>query len=257
MKIVIDTEQQTLTVSQEIHSLYSPESYEIISRESMKVGWSLGAYNSFSWMGMPILQLPEDMIRLQEVMWRLKPDILIETGVWGGGSLIYHASLMEAIGKGKVIGIEKFLQPGVREALESHRLGSRITLIEGDSTSIEISAQVRASVKPSDSIMVILDSDHSKAHVTKELNAYAQFVSPGSCLLIEDASMKDFAMVPNGHPSWEWDHPGTAVDEFIISHPEFERKLPELPMNKSRLKYSNSPTYWPDGWLWRKASDGH
>jgi cephalosporin hydroxylase len=98
--------------------------------------------------------------------------------------------------------------------------------------------------------MVILDSNHSAEHVAKELEAYAPLVTPGACLIVEDAVMKDLADVPGGDPSWSWDNPGTAIEDFVKRHPEFRREEASTPYNRSVIR--DSATYWPGGWLWRK-----
>src|SRR5665213_1678469 len=106
--------------------LYSPQAYEALSREWMRVGWALGAYYTFTWAGQPLLQLPEDVVRLQEVVFDLKPEVIIETGVCGGGSLLFHATLCEAMGKGRVIGIDIQIPESIRAGVKAHRLAHRI-----------------------------------------------------------------------------------------------------------------------------------
>lgn len=253
MKIVIDLDAKTTTTQQgdveAVHSLYSPESFALLSRHWMRVGWSLAYYHRFQWMGLPILQLPEDLIRLQEVLFRLRPDVIVETGIFGGGSLLFAASICEALGNGRVIGIEKYLRDDTRNALSAHRLAHRFSVIEGDSAAPETVQAVRQLIKPTDSVFVILDSDHSTNHVLRELEAYGPLVTPGSCLLAEDAVMKDLADLPRADASWSVDNPGTAIDQFMGTHPEFRREAPQLPFNESSISYS--ATFWPGGWLWK------
>ncbi len=118
---------------------------------------------------------PEDLLRLQEVIYQVQPDVVIETGVFDGGSLLFHASLCESMHKGRVIGIEFEVRKGVREALHDHPLSNRITLLEGDSASPAMVKQVRSMIKPGETcVLVILDSNHTKAHVTAELEAYSK-----------------------------------------------------------------------------------
>src|ERR1700731_1770399 len=139
MKIVIDTTAGTLTQavdgSETSVGLYTKTAFEALSGEWVRVGWSLKYYHNFSWFGLPILQLPEDLLRLQEVVYQLRPSVIIETGVFRGGSLLFHATLCQALGNGRVIGIDREIAAVDRETLRGHILGSRITLIESDSVS--------------------------------------------------------------------------------------------------------------------------
>jgi cephalosporin hydroxylase len=254
MNLTISHDDRLLTIEQDgvrrAIPLYSREAFEMISREWVRVGWSLRYYHTFTWFGRPLLQLPEDLVRLQEVVYDLQPHFIVETGVFDGGSLLFHASLCEAMHKGRVIGIDIEIRPGVREALHDHPLGSRIELIEGDSIAAATVEQVRDMLKPGDCTMVILDSNHSKSHVLAELEAYSPLVTPGSCIVAADGIMRDLSDVPHGQAEWAHDHPAEAAREFIAHHPEFEMRQPEWKVNTSPL--AQNITYWPDGWLWRK-----
>jgi cephalosporin hydroxylase len=190
------------------------------------------------------------MVRLQEVVYDLKPELIIETGVCGGGSLLYHATLCEAIGKGRIIGIDIDIPEETRKGVEAERLAHRITMIQGDSTAPETVAKVRALAGNASPIMVILDSDHSRAHVLRELEAYAPLVTPGSCIIAEDGIMHDLADVPGGYPEWLTDNPTQAARDFAALHPEFEMRVPAWKFNRGELR--NNITYWPEGWLWRR-----
>ena len=169
MKIIIDTEAGTLIeetqAGAETFDLYSREAFERISRQWVKVGWDQGYSYTFSWMGRPVIQLPEDMIRIQEVIWRLAPDVVIETGVAHGGSLVFYAGLLAALGKGRVIGVDVEIRPHNRAAIEAHPMSGRIQLVEGSSTAPETVAAVRAAIAPGETVLVILDSNHSRDHV--------------------------------------------------------------------------------------------
>src|SRR5579872_3305701 len=150
MNLTINNDARVLTIEQAGGTrdvpLYSREAFELISREWVRVGWSLRYYHTFSWFGRPLLQLPEDLIRLQEVIYEVRPDVILETGVFDGGSLLFHASLCQAIGKGRVIGIDIEIRAGVREALDDHPLAHRIQLLEGSSVAPEMIAQVHGMV---------------------------------------------------------------------------------------------------------------
>lgn len=254
MKFTVDTEAKTLTcegsTGPEELPLYSDRAFEILSEAWVKVGWNQRYSYTFSWMGRPIIQLPEDMIRTQEVIHRVQPDVIIETGVAHGGSLIYYASLCKALGRGRVIGIDIEIRPHNRQAIESHPLASYITLIEGSSTDPEVVAQVRSLVKPDEAVLVLLDSNHTKAHVADELAAYHPLVTPGSYLVATDGIMKDLSDVPRGQAEWTWDHPTAAAIEFAAAHPEFELAQPPWTFNESGL--SQNITHWPGAWLRRR-----
>jgi cephalosporin hydroxylase len=254
MKLTIDTEARTLATEDQgtvrTLPLYSKEAFELISHQWLKVGWDQKYPYTFSWMGRPIIQLPEDMLRMQEVIYRVKPDVVIETGVAHGGSLIYYASLMKAMDKGRVIGIDIEIRPRNREAIEAHELAGYITLIEGSSTAAQIVAQAKHLLKPGETVLVILDSNHSKQHVADELAAYHDIVTPGSYIVATDGSMKDLYDVPRGSPDWVWNHPTAAAAEFAAQHPEFILEQPAWPFNESGL--TENITHWPGAWLRRR-----
>ena len=255
MKLIIDTEARKLV--QEIGGetrvldLYSREAFELISMQWVRVGWSQKYPYTFSWMGRPIIQLPEDMIRIQEVVYRVKPDVIVETGVAHGGSLIYYASLCKAMGNGRVIGIDIEIRSHNQIAITSHELASYITLVEGSSTDPAIVSKVKSLVKPGEAVLVILDSNHTKVHVLSELNAYHDLVSIGSYIVATDGIMRDLYDVPRGSPDWKWDNPVSAVREFTTQHPEFVIEQPTWPFNESNL--ARNITHWPDGWLRRRT----
>jgi cephalosporin hydroxylase len=140
----------------------------------------------WSWMGVPIIQLPADVMATQEVIWSTRPDVIIETGVARGGSVLFMASLMELIGKGKVVGVDIEIRPHNREAIETHPMAKRVVLVEGPSTDAAVLARVRSEIPAGASAMVVLDSDHSRDHVLSELRAYAPLVTPGCYLVVAD-----------------------------------------------------------------------
>ncbi|MFH1619523.1 MAG: CmcI family methyltransferase [bacterium] len=254
MKITIDTDKKTLAFETDngirTIDLYSKEAFEKISRQWVKVGWHQKYPYTFSWMGRPIIQLPEDMIRIQEVLYRIKPDVIIETGVAHGGSLIYYAGLCKAMGKGRIIGVDIEIRPHNRQALENHELFPYITLIEGSSTDKAIVDQVRALIKPDETALVILDSNHAKQHVLDELNAYHALVTPGSYIVATDGIMKDLHDTPRGKPDWITDNPTAAAAEFAQKHPEFILEQPSWLFNESEL--TENITHWPGAWIRRK-----
>jgi cephalosporin hydroxylase len=255
VKILIDTDGKTLSCGEGASArslpLYSDEAFEILSEHWLKVGWNQKYPYTFSWMGRPVIQLPEDLLRVQEVIYRLKPDVVVETGVAHGGSLIFYASLFKAMGHaGRVIGVDIEIRPDNRRAIEAHELFPYLSLIEGSSTAPEVVAQVRALIAPEQTVLVILDSNHSKAHVAAELQAYHPLVTPGSYIVATDGSMKDLHDVPRGKPEWAWDHPTAAAAEFAAMHPLFVVEQPSWPFNESGLR--RNITHWPGAWLKRR-----
>jgi cephalosporin hydroxylase len=253
MRITIDTEEKTL-VCDASHGrrtvpLYSDEAFELLSRQWLKVGWNQKYAYTFTWLGRPIIQLPEDVLRIQEVIYRVKPDVIIETGIAHGGSLILSASLCRLLGKGRVIGVDIEIRPHNRKAIEEHELFPLITLIEGDSTAPATIARVANLVRPGENALVILDSCHTKAHVQKELEGYARFVGVGSYIVATDGSMRDLWDVPRAQPEWKEDHPVAAAAEFLKTHPEFVLEQPAWPFNESSL--SRNITHWPESFLRR------
>jgi cephalosporin hydroxylase len=253
MKLIIDTKEgkliQEFEGHQRILGLYTGEAFELISEQWLKVGWNQKYSYTFTWMGRPIIQIPEDMIRVQEVIYRVKPDVVIETGIAHGGSLVFYASLCKAMGKGRVIGIDIEIRPHNRKAIETHELSPLITLVEGSSIASEVIERVRSFIKPRESVMVILDSSHKKEHVLKELEAYHDLVTSNSYIVATDGIIKDLVEVPRGEKEWVWDNPGMAAVEFTMKHPEFIVEEPVWSFNESELK--KRITQWPGAFLKR------
>lgn len=253
MKLTLDTEQKTLVCEvdgkSETLPLYSDRAFDLIAEQWVHVGWNQKYSYTFSWMGRPIIQLPEDMVRTQEVIYRVRPDVIVETGVAHGGSLIYYASLCKMLGKGRVIGIDIEIRPHNRAAIESHELGAGITLVEGSSTAPEIVKRVHDMIRPGETVLVLLDSNHTRQHVLDELEAYHDLVTPGSYIVATDGVMKDLHATPRGSAEWTWDNPTDAAIEFAGKHPQFAIEQPAWPFNESGL--SRNLTHWPGAWLRR------
>lgn len=211
--------------------------------ESVKPQYS---YN-FLWMGRPIIQYPQDMIAMQEIIWDIKPDLIIETGIAHGGSLIYYASLIEmfsvsGFGKGKVLGIDIDIREHNRKEIESHPMYKNIDMIQGSSISQEVVEQVKKQAEGKERVLVILDSNHTHKHVLEELIAYAPLVTKGSYCVVFDTLIED--MPADSYPDRPWgpgDNPKTAVWEYLKSHPEFE--IDKSIQNKLLI------TVAPDGYL--------
>ena len=176
----------------------------------------------FSWMGRPIIQYPQDIVAMQEVLWRVQPDLVIETGVAHGGSLVLYASILELIGKGTVLGIDIDIRAHNRAAIEAHPMMKRIHLLQGSSIAPEIASQVRAAATGK-RVLVVLDSNHTHDHVRAELELYAPLVSVGSYCVVMDTVVED---LPNDalmeRPWAKGNNPKTAVFDYLKSHPEFQ-----------------------------------
>jgi cephalosporin hydroxylase/nucleoside-diphosphate-sugar epimerase len=192
---------------------------ENFNTESNKAQYS---YN-FSWMGRPIIQYPQDMIAMQELIWNIRPDLIIETGIAHGGSLIYYASILELIGNGEVLGIDIDIREHNKNAIETHQMFKRIKMIEGSSVDASIVEKVKEAAENKKTIIVCLDSNHTHEHVLDELNFYAPLVSVNSYIIVFDTIVEN---LPDGYFSQErpWgigNNPMTAVDSFLKKNDNF------------------------------------
>ena len=180
-------------------------------------------YN-FTWMGLPIIQLPQDVFAMQEIIWRVKPDLIIETGIAHGGSLIFSSSMLELIGgEGQVLGIDVDIRQHNRVEIEKHPMFKRITMIEGSSIDKEIVKQVYNFAQDKRRVLVVLDSNHTHDHVFKELELYSPLVTKDSYLVVFDTAIED--MPEDFFPDRPWgkgDNPKTAVWEFLKTNKRFE-----------------------------------
>jgi cephalosporin hydroxylase len=224
--------------------------------ESMRKSY---VYN-FSWLGRPIIQYPQDMVAMQELIWQVKPDLIIETGIAHGGSLIMNASLLamldycDAVESGelvdptkpkrRVLGIDIEIREHNKKLIEAHPMSNRIDMIQGSSIEKSIINQVKTYAKAYNSIIVSLDSNHTHDHVLAELNAYAPLTSVGSYCVVFDTFVDDVpADVFNNRPWGPGNNPKTAVWEYLKNHPEFE--IDKSIQNKLLI------TVAPDGYLKR------
>lgn len=253
MRIIIDEETRTLSVDEVNYDLYGKEAFELISDIWLKTSWNQKYSYTFTWMGRPIIQHPEDVLRLQEAIYTLKPDVVIETGVAHGGSLIFYAGLFAAMGKtdGRVVGVDIEIRPHNRAAIEAHELFPHITLIEGNSVAPEIVGRVEGMIRPGDTVLAILDSNHTYDHVTRELEAYSRLISPGSYIIATDGIMEMVRDTPRAGKDWSTDNPARAARDFVARHPEFVIEEPSWRFNESAL--DKTITAWPDAWLKRIA----
>jgi len=180
------------------------------------------SYN-FKWLGRPIIQYPQDIVAMQEIIWEVKPELIIETGIAHGGSLIFYASILELIGgAGRVVGIEVDIRPHNRVEIERHPMFKRIAMLEGSSLDESVVVQVRGLSGNKNPVLVALDSNHSHAHVLKELQLYAPFVTKGSYLVVFDTVAEDLTPELLGNRPWgRGNSPKTAVHEFLKTTDRF------------------------------------
>jgi len=235
-------------------NLYSPEGFKVIADLWLKVGWDQKYIYSFSWLGRPIIQSPDDMMRIQEVIYDIKPDLVIETGIAHGGSLIYYASILQSMGKGKVVGIDVDIREHNRKAIESHNLFPLISLIEGSSIEPSTVQKVSALTSDSDTVIVILDSAHDYKHVKKEIEMYSSLVSIGSYIVVTDGSQEYLGSTPRAksdYPdyvdSWQENNPKNAAEDFVIENDNYEIVEPIFPFNEGNIDFR--VTHWPSAFI--------
>lgn len=215
---------------------------------TMSADWIIGvsAYNysyNFTWLGRPIIQFPQDIIAMQEIIWQVKPDLMIETGIAHGGSLIFYASILELTGgSGQVLGIDIDIREHNRVEIEKHPIFKRITMIEGSSVDEEVIDKVRNAAKDKKQILVTLDSSHTHDHVLRELQLYSPLVTKGSYIVVFDTIIED---MPEDffidRPWGKGNNPKTAVTEFLKNNDRFE--IDKEIENKLLITVS------PDGYL--------
>ncbi|MBU6496948.1 MAG: class I SAM-dependent methyltransferase [Rhodospirillales bacterium] len=243
-----------------VHAMDSPEAFAAVSAAWLRCGWDVKYVYGFTWMGRPVIQLPEDLIRIQELVWRLRPDVIVETGVAHGGSLVFYASLFAAMGpewcapgaeRGRVIGIDIDIRAHNRAAIEAHPMAGRIALVEGSSIAAGTVSRVRALVPKDATALVILDSNHARDHVRAELELYAPLVSPGSYLVACDGIMQQVAGAPRTGADWSWNNPLSAIDDFLAGRSDFLLEEPGFTFNEGAVR--ERVTYWPKCFLRRIA----
>jgi len=233
----------------------------LAAANSFKVETILSKYSyNFSWLGRPVIQYPQELVQMQNLIWQIGPDLIIETGIAHGGSLVMSASMLALLdlcdgiesgstidpkkSKRKVLGIDIDIRPHNRAAIEAHPMASRIQMIQGSSIDPEVIAKVQAIAANFSRVLVCLDSNHTHEHVLAELNAYAPLTSAGSYCVVFDTIIED--MPADMFPDRSWgpgNNPKTAVWEYVKTHPEFE--IDKSIQNKLLI------TVAPDGWLKR------
>lgn len=255
-KTTIDPTAGTVTVHEpagdRVLAMDSEAGFMAASRAWLRCTWDAKYVYSFTWMGRPVIQLPEDMVRLQEVIFATRPDLLIETGIAHGGSLIFYASLFKAMDRGRALGIDIEIRPHNRAAIEADPMADRIEMIEGSSIAPETVAAVRERVRPDDrTVMVVLDANHTRDHVMAELEAYAPLVTPGSWIVACDGIMSEVVGGPRTRPAWAADNPTEAARAFCAANPDFVLEEPAFPFNEGVV--TRRVTYWPGAFIRRRA----
>ena len=210
-------DEHKLRVEANVASLRADSELRTRSLRWMIAAGNHGYSYNFRWLGRPVIQYPQDLMALQEILWELEPQLVIETGVAHGGSLIFHASILELIGgEGRVVGIDVDIRKHNRVEIEAHRMFKRITLIEGSSTDETVVAQVAELARGKAPVVVILDSNHTHEHVLRELELYSSLVTKGSYLVVFDTSIEDApSEYVTDRPWGVGNNPKTAVREFL------------------------------------------
>jgi cephalosporin hydroxylase len=226
--------------------IYSEEGFRVLSQLWTRSNWQNRLSYEVTWLGIPIIQLPEDMVLMQELIWKVRPDVIVESGVAHGGALMLYASILELLGRGRVLGLDIEIRKYNRLAIEAHPLSHRIELIEGDSVADETVERVRSRIRQGDRVMVALDSNHTREHVRRELERYAPLVTPSSYLVVFDGVMALVADAPAAGEGWDEDNPFEAVREFLDGNDDFE-----LDRSYERL----AVTYCQGGFLRRREAD--
>lgn len=245
---------------QRLDSYLQDASFRDLSRQWLQMSMAQKYVYNYDWLGRPIIQYPQDMVAIQELVWTVRPDLIIETGIAHGGSLILSASMLAMLdmcdaiearatidprqSKRKVIGIDIDIRDHNRAAIEAHPMASRIQMFQGSSIGADVVQQVHEAAKGYQSVMVFLDSMHTHDHVLGELDAYAPLVTKGSYCVVFDTFVDD--MPPNFFADRPWDvgnNPKTATRQWLKSHAEFEVD----PVMESRLMV----TVAPEGFLKR------
>lgn len=224
--------------------IYSAEGLSLMSDLWTKVSCHNRLMYEPTWLGIPIIQFPEDIVMMQELIWKVRPDVIVETGVAHGGSAVLYASILELIGKGRVIGVDVEIRKFNRIAINSHPMSKRITLIEGSSIDENIVKEVRGKVRNFEKVLVVLDSNHSYKHVLKEMELYSKMVSQDSYMVVMDGAQGLVWDIPNGKPEWKEDNPLEAINNFLSKHLEWEADS-----YYTRMHVTSNPT----GFLRRRA----
>ncbi len=218
-----DTEEFSAEVRRNIERLGKDLALQALSNQWVKETARYKYSYNFTWLGRPIIQFPQDIVAMQEIIWQVRPDLIIETGIAHGGSLIFYASMLELIGQdGRVLGIDNDIRGHNRVEIERHPMFKRITMLQGSSVDDALARQVRELAGGRKRVLAVLDSNHTHRHVLKELELYSPLVTKGSYLVVFDTIIED---MPRGffagRPWDKGDNPKTAVHEFLRGNDRF------------------------------------
>ncbi|HEB71917.1 MAG TPA: hydroxylase [Nitrospirae bacterium] len=216
--------------------LYSDEGFKLAAELWLKASCHRKLMYEPTWLGIPIIQYPNDIVMMQELIWKLRPDVIVETGVAHGGAAILYASILELIGKGEVIGIDIEIRKYNDIAIRSHPLSKRITLIEENSTGNKAVERIRGIVEAKRTVLVALDSNHSRAHVLREMELYGPFVTQGSYMVVMDGAQEMMWSLPEGKKEWREDNPLKAIEEFVAGNDEWR-----IDTYYNRLEVTSNP----------------
>lgn len=215
-----------------IKLMHKDKEFIKLTKQWFKKSWNYEYQYHFRWLGLPILQFPQDVMAIQELIWKVKPDLIIEAGIARGGSIIFSSSILELIGKGEVVGIDIDIRKHNKKQIEKHPLFKRITMIEGSSVNKKIIKRVYEIAKNKSKILVMLDSNHTHKHVLNEMKAYTPLIKKGSYIVVMDTMIEDLPKnFFRNRPSNTGNNPRTAIEEFLKSNKRFkidktiERKL--------------------------------
>lgn len=202
--------------------VYSDEGFKLLSQLWVKAGFQRKLAYEATWLGVPIIQIAEDLVMMQELLCKVRPRVVVETGVAHGGTAIFYASILKLLGGGRVVAVEIELRKYNRLAILSHPMSDRITLIDGNSVDAAVVERVRDEIAGEEPVLVALDSNHAREHVRRELELYSPFVAPGGYIIAFDTVMDRVADTPIAQPDWAETGVGAGVRDFLREHPEFE-----------------------------------
>lgn len=219
-----DPEQFEAEKRARIAAMAADASFRKLSREWFDASCRHRYSYHFTWLGLPVIQYPQDLIAMQEIIWRTRPEMIVETGIARGGSLVFHASMLELMGApGRVVGVDIDIRPHNRAAIERHPLAKRITLLEGSSIDPALAQRVRSLARGLHSVLVVLDSNHTHEHVAQELELYSPLVRSGGYLVVLDTVVDELpAELFPGRAWGPGNNPRTAVQAFLAANKRFE-----------------------------------
>ena len=214
----------------------SKKAFKIISDLWLRSGWDTKYVYSFSWLGRPVIQLPDDLIRIQEIIFQIKPTIIVETGIAHGGGLIFYSSIMSnMMKKFKVIGVDVDIRRHNKKAIKAHPMYKNIKMYQGSSIDKKVFEKIKKNITRKDKVLVILDSNHSTDHVLSELNLYSKLVTKNSYIVACDGIQKKMYRAARSKPDWLTNNPITAIQNFLKKKHFFENFRTSKKSSKTRV----------------------